>query len=622
MIASIGHLSLLLALIAAFIQMSLPLLGFYRSQAYLLASAKPALYLQSLAIAMAYLALTLGFLGNDFSISYIANNSEATLPWSYKMACVWAGYEGSLLLWVFTLNAWALVYAAFQKTSLERQLSLALFGMISFLFIAFIYFKADPFYLAPVQIPGQDLNPLLQDPGFFIHPPLLTFGYVGFVTTYVITFAALLNGSLNVAYLKTIRPYVITAWCVLTLGILLGCFWAYHVLGWGGFWFWDPVENLSLLPWLTGLALIHMLAIAQKKSHILGVVAGLALLAFCLSLLGTFLTRSGVLLSVHSFASDSMQGLLLLLLVGSLFLAALAVLVFKLPPLPPLQFRMASQETFLLLNAGLSTIAMLAILIGTLYPVFCNTFHLPLRLAGADFFITVLWPLTALSLGGMSIAAFFKRQPSLHKNQILPGLKNLIIGLLLAAFIEYLSASFHWSYFILLALNSFVLLQTVSAITQKPAICMAHLGFVILLFGILLSSLFTQTKTVALKPGDGTHIGPYQLFFLEVKETKTDHVHTIQGVFDVLRNGISIATLTPEKQIYLTRKTILTHPAIDPGIFRDLYLVLGDPLDNNFWSVRMTIKPFIRFIALGGTLMLFGGILSLRQKKRITHAQD
>lgn len=561
----IGNACLTVALLAALLQSVLPILGYYRNNPYLLAFARPALILQSAAIATAYAYLTQAFLTNDFSLLYVASHSHPTLPWFYQLAAVWSGHEGSLLLWVVCLNAWSLLFANTQANAPQRQLTIAILGGISAAFIAILLFTANPFITLREVIGAADLNPLLQDPGNLIHPPLLTLGYVGFSVTFALTMAALLTNTLNQAYAKTARELALLAWCVLSLGILLGSWWAYRVLGWGGFWFWDPVENASLLPWLTGLAFIHCIILTETKGIAIGLSTVLALLTFTLSILGTFLVRSGLLVSPHAFASDPSRGLAFFLLLSAVSFSALFLLVFKLPASPPWRVRLGSHEGKLLLGVALLITLMLVILFGTLYPVFREALGLAKIVVSPAYYQTICWPLSALLLAGMALTP--------------PRFK-------------------------------------------LPSMACAHLGFVVLLLGILLSSVYTTSETAHLKPGEAMHLGPYQVFFLDVQEIKTPHVHRIIGVFDVVKNQHTVAMLYPEKRIYPVQPAVITKAAIDAGVFRDLYLVLGDPEDHDRWVIKLTYKPFIRWCVIGGALMIFGGILGIIQRRLYRNPHD
>lgn len=611
----IGNLCLTFAMIAALTQACLPFLGYYRNNPYLLAFARPAAYLQAIAVTAAYLYLSLAFLTNDFSLLYVANNSHPTLPWFYRLAAVWGGHEGSLLLWAVCLNAWTMLYAYKQKNTAQRQLTLATLGGLSTFFILLILFTANPFVTANTPVNAADLNPLLQDSGDFIHPPLLTLGYVGFSVTFALTFAALLTNTFNQAYAAKARQLALLAWCMLTLGILLGSWWAYRVLGWGGFWFWDPVENAALLPWLTGLAFIHCVLLMERKGIALELCALLALISFCLSLLGTFLVRSGLLISSHAFASDPTRGLCLLFFLSVVLFATLIVFIFKCPPSPVMRVFRFSRENALLVNAGLLLIIMLTILLGTLYPLFLDALRLGKLSVGAPYFNSVLWPLVCLALLSMAIGPLCPNDAALPRTKIYALL--ITAGFSAGATFVFLQLTDTLAMrpFALLSLSLFVLFQLKKTWRHLPAMTVAHLGFVILLLGIVLSSLFTTTQEAMLKPGEAMHLGPYQLFFVELREIKTPHSHRILGVFDVIKHEHTVAILTPEKRIYPVRQTIITQAAIDPGIFRDLYLVLGDPTDDDRFAVRLTYKPFIRWIGIGGAFMIFGGILALIQRR-------
>jgi len=383
MLRAFGEAALLIAGLFALLQFTFPLLGFYRRNPYLLASARPTAFAQCFFILLAYVSLTIAFVTNDFSIAYVAANSHPSLPLMYRLTAVWGEHEGSILLWILILNAWSMAYifASNKKTHPAQQaLSLSILGLIGLCFISFLYFTSNPFLPALENLTGSDLNPLLQDPGFVIHPPMLYMGYVGFSVAFAITQAALLRGQLDQAWAKSARTFATAAWCFLTFGITLGSWWAYRVLGWGGFWFWDPVENSSLLPWITGIALVHVLMLVEKRGIAKPWAALLSIFCFALSLLGTFLVRSGVLISVHTFANDPKRGVYLLILLAIVLTIALTIYVRQISKScshNPIKFTLFSRESSLLMNSGLLFIAMLTILLGTLYPLirFTRTRH-------------------------------------------------------------------------------------------------------------------------------------------------------------------------------------------------------------------------------------------------------
>src|SRR3989338_2417298 len=376
MLSLFGTIAILFALFFSLLQTVVPLFGYWRNNPFLLAFARPAAYGQGVYVFIAYVLLTIAFVNNEFTIAYVATNSHPTLPLLYRLSALWGSHEGSILLWIVMLNIWTIAFS-FHNNLAYRSLTLAILGLISFFFLCFLLFTSNPFLTATTLQTGRDLNPLLQDPGFIIHPPMLYMGYVGFSVTFAITQAALLQGNLNQTWATLTRQFAIAAWCFLTLGIALGSWWAYRVLGWGGFWFWDPVENASLLPWLAGTAFIHVLILIEKRNTAKNWGGLLAIFTFILSLLGTFLVRSGVLVSVHTFANDPTRGIFLLSLLAILTTIALAVYIIQMPSSNILLTKTScSRETFLLLNSSLLSIAMLTILLGTVYPLILDALHL------------------------------------------------------------------------------------------------------------------------------------------------------------------------------------------------------------------------------------------------------
>ena len=393
MIYIFGSIALWAALTFAILQSVPTIIGYYRRNHYLLASARPAAFGQLLCVLCAYILLTIAFVTSDFSIAYVGMNSHPLLPFMYRLTAVWGGHEGSILLWIVLLNLWTVVFATLEKKNVLMPLTTAVLGIINVCFLLFLIFTSNPFLPAEQLLAGSDLNPLLQDPGFVIHPPMLYTGYVGFAVTFALTQAALLRGDINQAWASITRRYALAAWCFLTFGIMLGSWWAYRVLGWGGFWFWDPVENASLLPWLAGTALIHVLLITEKRDAAKSWAALLAIISFALSLLGTFLVRSGVLISAHTFANDPSRGVFLLLLLSVILTASLAIYlvrfsIFSKNRAAP--FQLLSRETGLLINSGLIIIAMLTILLGTIYPLIVDALHMDAISVGAPYLNLVM----------------------------------------------------------------------------------------------------------------------------------------------------------------------------------------------------------------------------------------
>jgi cytochrome c-type biogenesis protein CcmF len=626
MIRLLGEISLFTALFFSFIQSVLPLLGYWRSNPYLLACARPSAWGQFIFIASAYTCMTIAFGISDFSIAYVAANSHPLLPLMYRLTAVWGGHEGSILLWILILNVWTIVFSVYAthskyKTNIETNtLVLSVLGLISFSFLCFLLLTSNPFLAAIGPQTGRDLNPLLQDPGFVIHPPMLYMGYVGFSVAFAITQAALIRGQLDLAWAQITRRFAIAAWCFLTFGITLGSWWAYRVLGWGGFWFWDPVENASLLPWIAGTALIHVLVLAEKRNIAKGWAALLAIISFAMSLLGTFLVRSGVLISAHTFANDPARGVFLLVLLAILVAAALAVYVARIPAFssgPSAPFSAVSREMSLLLNSSLLFLAMLTILLGTLYPLILDALHLGTISVGAPYFNKVMMPIVLIIMVFMGFGPMCRWQEQALKTFLIQSAKKMVISVIAAiAVLWAVTNQLDIMTVISMSLSFWVIQSVLSSYRILPGMTIAHIGFAVLVIGVMLSSILNVERDVRMKPGDGVNIGPYQFFFISTEGISGSNYRGIQAAFDVIKNARHITNMYPEKRIYTVREMVMTKVDIHPGIFRDLYIALGEPLDNNFWSVRLYYKPFVRWIWFGGMIMMLGGLLTLFQRDR------
>jgi cytochrome c-type biogenesis protein CcmF len=623
MIALFGKISLILAICFSLLQSVLPLWGYFRHNPYLLASARPSAWGQCICITSAYVLLTIAFANSDFSIAYVAANSHPSLPLMYRLTAVWGAHEGSLLLWILILTIWTVAFSLTQKNNPSLPLVLAVLGLISFCFLCFLLLTSNPFLPALGPQTGHDLNPLLQDPGFVIHPPMLYAGYVGFSVAFAITQAALLRGQLDTTWATITRRFAIAAWCFLTLGITLGSWWAYRVLGWGGFWFWDPVENASLLPWLSGTALIHVLILSERRNVAKGWAALLAIISFALSLLGTFLVRSGVLISVHTFANDPARGVFLLLLLAVLLTAALVIYVIRIPQIssektPP--FSWLSRETGLLLNSSLLFVAMLTILLGTLYPLILDALRLGTISVGAPYFNKVMAPLVFIVMTFMGLGPLCCWQDQSIKNLWKLAWKKIVVSITFA--IVLLAFFTHRSFTLLdiditavisLSLSFWIMLSISHSIRLLPGMSLAHLGFAVFVIGIMLSSSLSQEREVRIKPGSVVDIGPYQFLFLSTEGVSGANFRGIRADFEVTKNNRHITNMYPEKRIYPVREMVMTKVDIHPGIFRDLYIALGEPLDQDHWSVRLYYKPFMRWIWFGGIMMIIGGIIAIFQ---------
>jgi cytochrome c-type biogenesis protein CcmF len=625
------------ALGCALLQCLLPLWGYWRKNNYFLALARPCALLQSFLIANAFLLLIMAFVSNDFSIAYVAKNSHPTLPFFYRLTAVWGAHEGSFLLWIFLLDLWTTALCFFSKT-LDREvraLSLAFLGLISFCFLLFLSQTSNPFTPIVNAIP-QDLNPLLQDPGFFVHPPMLYAGYVGFSAVFAITMGYLVKGSIGSSphlsplpqgerkissWACVIRPWVLAAWAFLTLGITLGSWWAYHVLGWGGFWFWDPVENASLLPWLAGAALLHLIIVSEKQERFLGWAVILAILTFSLSILGTFLVRSGVLISVHSFASDPTRGSILLLLLAFITGSALALQIYRSLKTPANTFRpffRSSREAILLVQSVLLSTAMATVLLGTLYPLMMEAIGLGALSVGPPYFNQVLFPLLLLCLLMMGWAPLSQWSLSGWTREIFHATwRQLALSMLLSIGLTlFFARQWNTSVMLNLSLILWVLLSVRKTLFKQATMTLAHIGFALVILSIVLSTAFSKEREVRLQPGETVDLGPYVFQFLDVQGRDGPNYRGVSGSFAVLRHNKPITTLESEKRIYAVRGMVMTKVGIYPGVFHDLYLALGEPLTDNAWSVRLYYKPFIRWVWLGGFCIALSGFLALLQLVR------
>lgn len=615
MIALIGDILLVLALILAFLQSTLPLYGYYINSPRLLATARPATFLQCLLLLSALMTLSAAFIYQDFSILYVAHHSHPQLPFIYQLTASWGGHEGSILLWITLSSIWSAVFALTSYNRSMMAISISIMGYLNAALILFLLSTCNPFLQTTDILSGNDLNPLLQDPGFVMHPPILYAGYAGFSIIFAMTLAALICNQLNKEWAKVTQCFALAAWSFLSLGILLGSWWSYHVLGWGGFWFWDPVENISLLPWLTGLALIHILLLVGRKENIKGWAVFLALLSFCLSLLGTFLVRSGLLISVHTFTSDPKRGLYLLLLFGIVSLVTLAIYFIKHPKIQKKQIytpTLLSREFSLLFNNTILMIGMFTILLGTLYPLILESLHIATISVGAPYFNSVMAPLTFLLIIGMGLASISRWQaPTITHTW--PTIRHqLLLGITLACIINLLSPM-HLTLinFLLLWLCIAVLLGLSNRWRLFPAMFFSHLGFIVLLLGIVLSNALSQTNDIRMHAGETTSLGPYQFLFKKTKNLHSSNYDAIQASFEIQKKGKIITYLYPEKRLYTANHAVLGKADIQTGLFRDLYIALGEPLPNEDWSIRIYYKPFISWIWMGGLLMIAGSVIAM-----------
>ena len=636
MIPELGHLALILALCLSAAQAWFGIVGAQRSDGVWMSVVRPAAVTQALFVLAAFVMLAYSFLVSDFSVQYVAENSNVLLPWPYKITAVWGAHEGSLLLWVSVLGLWTLAVSFFSR-HLPQEFAarvLGVMGVVSLGFYLFMLTTSDPFTrLLPAAEQGRDLNPILQDPAMAIHPPMLYTGYVGFSVAFAFAVAALLGGRMDAVWARWSRPWTLTAWLFLTFGITLGSWWSYYVLGWGGWWFWDPVENASFMPWLVGTALVHSLTVTEKRGAFKNWTALLAIAAFSLSLLGTFLVRSGVLISVHSFASDPKRGIFILGMIGVFVGAALTLYAWRAPALAKGGgFQPFSRETLLLLNNIFLVVAAASVLLGTLYPLLMDAFGLGQLSVGPPYFNAVFIPVmlpffiligigpyvrwkhgdvqaTTRTLRIAAIVALVAGVISLAMTQA-AGFLGLAAGVLLAV----------WT-------GISALIEPVSRARQRLqgrnaslsratlGMCVAHFGAALLVLGISVTSVLGVEQDAVVKPGDTVRVAGYDFTFQGVHDEQGPNYSARQGVFQVSKGGEDVAVMRPEKREFTSVGNETTEAAIEPGLFRDLYLALGNPLDNGAWSGRVQYKPLVRFIWHGGLFMMLGGFLAASDRR-------
>jgi len=644
MIPEIGHFALILALCMAIVQGVLPIAGAGRSIAGWVHVAKPAAFGQLLFMLLAYACLTYSFVNHDFTVSYVAQNSNTSLPFLYLISGVWGAHEGSLLLWALTLSIWTGLVAGFSRQipDATRARVLGVMGLISVGFILFLLLTSNPFErLFPAPPEGRDLNPLLQDPGLAIHPPMLYMGYVGFSVAFAFSIAALLEGKLDAAWARWSRPWTNVAWMFLTLGITLGSWWAYYELGWGGWWFWDPVENASFMPWLVGTALIHSLAATEKRGVFKTWTVLLAIFAFSLSLLGTFLVRSGVLTSVHAFASDPARGVFILVFLSIVVGGSLLLYAIRAPKVKShAVFELVSKETALLINNLLLVVTAASILLGTLYPLVIDALGLGKLSVGPPYFNAIFIPLMApLALVvGLGVLLRWKQDDlkTLGKRVMWPAAAVIVFALLIPLVMPFYSLAAAlgtglalWTLFIsAIAFKQRLQVWSWARLSKIPAgfygMTLAHLGISVFVMGITFTSVYSIERDVRLAPQETLDMFGYVFKFHGVKETIGPNYKAQQAYLTVDHDGKTVAELSPQKRVYRVQTMPMTEAAIDAGLFRDLFVAIGEPLgDQGAWSLRIYYKSFIRWIWLGGVFMAAGGLLAACDRRyRINPKKD
>ncbi|WP_114800076.1 heme lyase CcmF/NrfE family subunit [Moraxella canis] len=651
LITELGYFSLLLAFVLAILQAILPAIGVIKHQAQWQRLAPSLAMAQFLAMVVAFLGLVAGFLYNDFSLIYVAKHSNSLMPWYYKLSATWGGHEGSLLLWMTILATWCMLVSVFSRgLPLDmRARVLSILGGIQVMMLAMMIFTSSPFdrVLPNLPVDGADLNPLLQDPGLIFHPPMLYMGYVGLAVPFAFCMAALWAGRLDAVWTRWSRPWTLIAWAFLTLGIALGSWWAYYELGWGGWWFWDPVENASLMPWLAATALMHSLAVTEKRGVFKAWTIMLAIFAFALSLLGTFLVRSGVITSVHSFAADPTRGLAVLAILAIVIgfgLLMFALRGWKLTV--ESSYRLKSRETVLVINNLILLVATLVVLLGTLYPIIADFFKLGQVSVGPPYFNALFVPLTWLLLGFMGVGAVLRYKYDsrpLASTLMAFAVSALVLGSVLAYMVSQLAEEpfFDYSIYVSGILSLWVLSFIVFDIKDKlkhhkgsvlsglaklsPSywgMQIAHIGVIVCVMGVAGTSSMSIEKDVAMTVGDSVHVQGYDFYLEEFQMIQGANYDATQATITVKQNGKPIAVLYPQKRDYVVSMMPMTEVGIRPSLLNEMYVALGEPIstqdgqvDMNTWAVRVYVKPMVRWIWLGSIIMAVGALIAILDKR-------
>jgi len=648
MIPELGHFALITALAVAIVQSFVPLLGAWRGVPEWMAIAVPAARAQFLFVLLAYACLTYAFVSKDFSVVYVTQNANAELPIFYRISAVWGAHEGSILLWTLILAGWSMAVSLASRALPEifRARVLAIMGLVSMGFLLFMLMTSNPFVrLLPAPLDGRDLNPLLQDPGMVIHPPMLYMGYVGLAVPFAFAVAALLGGRLDAAWTRWTRPWTTVAWAFLTAGVALGSWWAYNELGWGGWWFWDPVENASFMPWLVATALMHSLAVTEQRGAFKAWTVLLAIFGFSLSLLGTFLVRSGVLVSVHAFATDPGRGIFILAFLALVIGGALALYAWRANAISGGgSFRLMSRETLLLINNVLLVVACATVLLGTMYPLIIDALGLGKISVGPPYFETVFAPLMLPLVLVLGIGPLTRWKGD-SARRLVPLLRiAFIVSLIVALAIVLLTAGYSALLLAALATAFWTLATTAQGLLMRVrsnkdglwqglralprsfvGMSLAHMGVGIFIIGVAVTTTFSNERDVRLAPGDSEELAGYRFEFAGVGTHDGPNYRAERAEIRVFRGDRQVTILFPEKRLYPIQSQPMTEAAIDVGFTRDLYVALGDDLGDGSWTVRLYYKPLIRWIWLGPAFMALGGLLAAsdrryRRKRKVPRA--
>jgi len=636
MIPEIGQFSLILALFVALATGTFSVVGAQQGRRDWMALARPGAQALWLLTLLSFVCLAYAFLNNDFSVLYVSQHSNSQLPAIYRFAAVWGGHEGSLLLWLLMLCSWMMAVSIFSRQLPDVMVSrvLGVLGLVAVGFLLFMLITSNPFMrLQDIPENGQDLNPMLQDPGLVFHPPLLYMGYVGMAVPFAFSIAALLNGRLDAAWARWSRPWATAAWIFLTLGIAMGSEWAYYVLGWGGWWFWDPVENASFLPWLVGTALIHSLAVTEKRGLFRNWTIMLAIIAFSLSLLGTFLVRSGVLTSVHAFASDPKRGIFILLFLAVVVGGSLTLFALRASRVQSVgAFTLISRETFLLVNNVLLCTATAAVLLGTLYPLIIDALNLGKLSVGPPYFNAVFAPIMVPALLAMVIGSWARWKTD-SAAQLAKSLSPVAIAALLLGGTAPLLAG-PWSALVALGLTLafWIMLGSAALIYRQLkntpnwratplsfwGMNLAHIGIAVFVVGVTMVKGYETEKDVRMAIGDTVSVGGYDFRMTAIRSEPGPNYRADVGDVELSRNGQMLRVLHPEKRAYFSSSMPMTQAAIDTSVLRDVYVSLGERIDGGdgtAWAVRVYYKPFVSWIWAGCVFMALGGAMAALDRR-------